>query len=159
ATVVGTVGSDEKAHIARENGCDHVILYRRENFVERVQALTKGRGVDVAYDAVGKDTFLGSLHSLARRGHLVNFGQASGPVEPIGMALLAQQWTTLSRPILFHYMEERARRDVMTASLFTALRDGTITAGAYHEYRLAEVGQAQRDIEERKTAGAVLLTP
>src|SRR5262245_3847810 len=159
ATVIGTVGSDEKAHIARENGCDHIILYRRENFVERVQAITKGRGVDVAYDAVGKDTFLGSLHSLVRRGHLVNFGQASGPVEPISMALLAQRSTTISRPILFHYMEEHSRREVMTASVFTALRDGTITAGAYHVYRLEDVGQAQRDMEERKTAGSVLLLP
>jgi NADPH:quinone reductase len=159
ASVIGTVGSEEKARIARDNGCDHVILYRNENFVDRVQAITKGRGVDAAYDAVGKDTFLGSLDSLARRGHLVNYGQASGPVEPISMSLLARKSSTISRPILFHYLDERSRREVMTESLFQALREGVITPGAYHEYRLEDAGQAQRDMEERKTAGAVVLIP
>lgn len=158
ATVIGTVGSEEKARMARDNGCDHVILYRSENFVDRVRAITKGRGVDVAYDSVGKDTFLGSLESLAKLGHLVNFGQASGPVEPIGMSQLAQKSNTVTRPILFHYIEERSRRDARAASLFKALGDGVITSGACHEYRFEDVGQAQRDMEERKTAGAVILT-
>jgi NADPH2:quinone reductase len=157
--VIGTVGSEEKARMARENGCDHVILYRSENFVERVKALTEGRGVDVAYDSVGKDTFLGSLESLASPGHLVNFGQASGPVEPIGMPQLAQKSSTVSRPILFHYIQQRLRRDAMAASLFKALEGRIISAGDYHEYRFEDVGQAHQDMEQRKTAGAVLLIP
>jgi NADPH2:quinone reductase len=158
ATVIGTAGSDEKARIAAENGCDHVILYRTEDFVERVLAITGGKGVRVAYDAVGKDTFLGSLKALAPRGHLVNFGQASGPVEPIAMSQLAQKSNTVSRPILFHYIEERSERDAMAESLFKAVKDGVITPGAHHEYRFEDVGQAHRDMEERKTAGAVLLS-
>jgi NADPH2:quinone reductase len=159
ATVIGTVGSDEKARMAQANGCDHVILYRSENFVDRVHAITDGRGVDVAYDSVGKDTFLGSLASLASPGHLVNFGQASGPVEPISMAQLAQKSSTVSRPILFHYIRQRSRRNAMAASLFKALEERVIASGAYHEYRLEDVGQAHLDMEQRKTAGAVLLIP
>ena len=158
ATVIGTAGSDEKARIASENGCDHVILYRTEDFVERVLAITGGKGVRVAYDAVGKDTFLGSLKALAPRGHLVNFGQASGPVEPIAMSQLAQKSNTVSRPILFHYIEERSERDAMAQSLFKAVKDGVITPGAHHEYRFEDAGLAQLDMEQRKTAGAVLLT-
>ena len=158
ATVIGTVGSEEKARSARENGCDHVILYRTENFVERVQGITGGRGVDVAYDSVGKDTFIGSMTCLARLGHMVNFGQASGPVDPVPMSLLFQKSNSVTRPNLFHYIADRPRRDEMAASLFKALADGVITADARNEYRLEEVGRAQRDMEDRKTAGAVILT-
>src|SRR5690606_6843323 len=106
---------------ARECGCDHVILYRSENFVDRVQAITGGRGVDVAYDAVGKDTFMGSMTCLARLGHMVNYGQASGPVPPIELSLLFQKSNSVTRPAVFHYLEDRPRRDEMTASLFDAL--------------------------------------
>jgi len=158
ATVIGTVGSEEKARSARENGCDHVILYRTENFVERVQAITGGSGVDVAYDSVGKDTFMGSMTCLARLGHMVNFGQASGPVDPIPMSLLFQKSNSVTRPNLFHYIADHSRRDAMAASLFKALADGVITAGSRNEYRLEEVARAQRDMEDRKTAGAVILT-
>jgi NADPH2:quinone reductase len=158
ATVIGTVGSEEKARTARENGCDHVVLYRSENFVERVQAITGGRGVDVAYDSVGKDTFIGSMTCLARLGHMVNFGQASGPVDPIPMSLLFQKSNSVTRPNLFHYIADQPRRDEMAASLFEALANGVITPGSIHEYRFADVGRAQRDMEDRKTAGAVILT-
>jgi len=157
ASVIGTVGSEEKARSARESGCDHVILYRSENFVERVQAITAGRGVDVAYDSVGKDTFMGSMTCLARLGHMVNFGQASGPVEPIPMSLLFQKSNSVTRPSLFHYIADLPRREEMAASLFEALADGIITPGSIHEYRFEDVGRAQRDMEERKTAGAVIL--
>jgi NADPH:quinone reductase len=159
ATVIGTVGSEDKAKVARASGCDHVILYRTENFVDRVHAITNGRGVDVAYDAVGKDTFLGSLQSLARLGHLANFGQASGPVEPLAMSLLAQKSNSVSRPILFHYLGDKARRDAMASTLFDALASGVITADARHEYRFEDIGQAQSDLEARKTTGAVVLIP
>ena len=158
ATVIGTVGSEEKARSARENGCDHVIQYRTENFVDRVQAITDGRGVDVAYDAVGKDTFMGSMTCLARLGHMVNFGQASGPVDPMPMSLLFQKSNSVTRPNLFHYIEDRWRRDEMAASLFKALADRVITPGNTHEYRFEDIGRAQQDMEDRKTAGAVILT-
>jgi NADPH2:quinone reductase len=159
ASVIGTVGSEEKARSARESGCDHVILYRSENFVERVQAITGGRGVDVAYDAVGKDTFMGSMSCLARLGHMVNFGQASGPVDPVPMALLFQKSNSVSRPNLFHSLEDPARLEQMTTSLFTALAQGVITPGTVHEYRFEDIGLAQQDMEARKTAGAVILVP
>jgi len=159
ASVIGTVGSEEKARSARENGCDHVILYRTEDFVERVQAITGGRGVDVAYDAVGKDTFMGSMTCLARLGHMVNFGQASGPVDPIPMSLLFQKSNSVTRPNMFHYLEDPSRREQMTASLFTALANGVITPGALHEYRFEDIGRAQQNMEDRKTAGAVILVP
>ena len=159
ATVIGTVGSEEKAQIAKANGCDHTILYRTENFVEKVQAITNGRGVNVAYDSVGKDTFLGSMQSLAPLGHLANFGQASGPIEPFTTSLLAQKSNSVSRPIVFHYLADPARRDNMAQSLFKALADGVITSDARHEYAFDDVAQAHRDMEARKTAGAVLLIP
>ena len=158
ATVIGTVGSEEKARSARESGCDHVILYRTENFVERVQTITAGRGVDVAYDAVGKDTFMGSMACLARRGHLVNFGQASGPVDPVPMTLLFQKSNSVTRPNLFHYIDERERRTKMAAELFETLASGVVTPGGIHEYAFEEVGRAQQDMEARRTAGAVILT-
>lgn len=155
ARVIGTVGSEEKARSARENGCDHVILYRTEDFVERVLAITQGRGVDVAYDAVGKDTFMGSMRCLARRGHMVNFGQASGPIEPIPMSLLFQKSNSVTRPAVFHFLADD--RESMAASLFDALASGIITPGTYHRYAFDEIGTAQRDMEARNTAGAVIL--
>jgi NADPH2:quinone reductase len=157
ATVIGTVGSEDKARIAREY-CQHVVLYRSENFVERVQAITGGKGVEVAYDAVGKDTFMGSMACLARRGHLVNFGQASGPVDPIPMSLLFQKSNTVTRPNMFHYIDERPRRERMAAELFDALGRGVIEPGTIHEYGFEDAGRAQQDMEDRKTAGAVILT-
>jgi NADPH:quinone reductase-like Zn-dependent oxidoreductase len=107
ATVIGTAGSETKAEIARAAGCDHTILYRSENFVERIRELTGGRGVDVAYDAVGKDTFQGSLESLAMRGHLVNYGQASGPIAPFEISQLFAKSNSVSRPAVFHYFVGR----------------------------------------------------
>ena len=157
ASVIGTVGSEDKARSARETGCDHVILYRTENFVERVQEITGGRGVDVAYDSVGKDTFLGSMTCLARLGHMVNFGQASGPVDPVPMSLLFQKSNSVTRPNLFHYIEDRPRREAMADSLFSALASGVITPGTIHAYRFEDIGRAQQDMEDRKTAGAVIL--
>lgn len=157
ATVIGTAGSEEKARSALQSGCDHVILYRTDDFVEGVQAITGGRGVDVVYDSIGKDTFMGSMTCLARLGHMVNFGQASGPVDPIPMSLLFQKSNSLTRPNLFHYFADDLRREEMTAALFTALVDGVITPGAINEYRFEDVGRAQHDMEQRKTAGAVIL--
>ncbi|MBI1396237.1 MAG: zinc-binding dehydrogenase [Betaproteobacteria bacterium] len=156
ATVIGTVGSEEKAKIAAASGCDHTILYRTENFVDRVRAITGGRGVDVAYDSVGQDTFLGSLQSLALRGHLVNFGQSSGPIAPFSISLLFDKSSTISRPAVFHYFTGEGR-DTMARELFSALEDGIITADHHHDYAFADAAQAHRDLEARKTNGAVLL--
>ncbi len=156
ATVIGTVGSPAKAELARAAGCDHTILYREENFVDRVRELTGGRGVDVAYDSAGKDTFLGSLDVLATRGHLCNFGQSSGPIAPFEISRLFGKSNSLSRPALFHYFQD-GERETMSSRLFQALRDGIITTDESHEYAFEDVARAHADLESRRTTGAVLL--
>ncbi len=159
ATVIGTVGSEEKAERARKHGCHHVILYREQNVVETVKQLTDGRGVDVAYDSVGKDTFYDSLVCLAPRGHLVNFGQSSGPVEPLAMPRLAAGSFTVVRPMLGHYTADPADRDAAADAFFQALRDGILTPDDPVRYALQDVGQAHDDMEARRTHGAVVLIP
>ena len=155
--VIGTVGSPAKAEIARAAGCAEVILYRRENVVERVQAITDGRGVDVAYDGVGKDTFGASLASLAPCAYLVNFGQASGPVEPVEMAQLAARSTTLSRPVVFHFTAERARLEQMSAALFAAVSAGWLSADAADVFPLDEAARAHRLLESGRAVRPVVL--
>lgn len=159
ATVIGTVGSQDKAERARRHGCHHVILYREQNVVDTVKQLTDGRGVDVAYDSVGKDTFYDSLACLARRGHLVNFGQSSGPVEPLAMPRLAAGSFTVVRPMLGHYTADPADRDAAADAFFQALRDGILTPDDPVRYALQDVGQAHDDMEARRTHGAVVLIP
>ena len=158
ATVIGTVGSQEKAERARRHGCHHVILYREQNVVDTVKQLTDGRGVDVAYDSVGKDTFYDSLACLAPRGHLVNFGQSSGPV-PLAMPRLAAGSFTVVRPMLGHYTADPADRDAAADAFFQALRDGILTPDDPVRYALQDVGQAHDDMEARRTHGAVVLMP
>ena len=159
ATVIGTVGSQDKAERARRHGCHHVILYREQNLVDTVKQLTDGRGVDVAYDSVGKDTFYDSLACLAPRGHLVNFGQSSGPVEPLAMPRLAAGSFTVVRPMLGHYTSDPADRDAAADAFFQALRDGILTPDDPVRYALQDVGQAHDDMEARRTHGAVVLIP
>ena len=159
ATVIGTVGSQEKAERARRHGCHYVILYREQNVVDTVKQLTDGRGVDVAYDSVGKDTFYDSLACLAPRGHLVNFGQSSGPVEPLAMPRLAAGSFTVVRPMLGHYTADPADRDAAADAFFQALRDGILTPDDPVRYALQDVGQAHDDMEARRTHGAVVLMP
>ncbi len=159
ATVIGTVGSQDKAERARRHGCHHVILYREQNVVDTVKQLTDGRGVDVAYDSVGKDTFYDSLACLAPRGHLVNFGQSSGPVEPLAMPRLAAGSFTVVRPMLGHYTANPADRDAAADAFFQALRDGILTPDDPVRYALQGVGQAHDDMEARRTHGAVVLIP
>lgn len=159
AQVIGTAGSPEKAVIARAAGCDAVILYRQEDFVARVHDLTAGRGVAVAYDSVGRDTFLGSLECLAVRGHLVNFGQASGAVPPFEVARLAARSTSLSRPILFHYLTDRAERDALVGWLFDALRAGVLSIEGGTTFPLAQAGSAHAALESRQAAGPIILLP
>ncbi len=159
ARVIGTVGSEAKAKIALARGCEQVILYTREQVPARVREITGGHGVAAVYDSVGRDTFAGSLEALALRGHLINFGQSSGPVEPLAMSRLAEKSITVSRPILFHYIEERAEREEMAARLFEALRLGVVSAEIGAEFPLAAAAEAHRALEARVTSGSIILTP
>lgn len=159
ATVIGTAGSAEKAAIARAAGAQEIILYRQEDVATRVMELTGGGGVQVAYDSVGEDTFAGSLASLDFCGHLVLFGQSSGPVTPFGPAILAAKSLTVSRPILFHYMRSAADAQAIMGQTIAALADGVIAPVDTVTFPLAEAPAAHRAIEARGTAGAVLLIP
>jgi NADPH2:quinone reductase len=159
ARVIGTAGSEEKAAMALQAGCKEVILYRQQDFVQRVRELTQGRGVQAVFDSVGKDTFDGSLECLALRGHLVNFGQSSGAVEPFSVSRLAQKSNTLSRPLLFHYIEDPGERGEMAEQVFRALRSGVITADIGAQYALCDAPEAHRALESRATTGSTLLIP
>jgi NADPH:quinone reductase len=159
ATVIGTVGSSEKAALARKCGCAHTILYRQEDFLSRTKELTGGRGVDVAYDSVGRDTFSGSLAALALRGHIINFGQSSGPVEPFSVSSLSARSNSLTRPILFHYISTRAELDSLAGELFAALSSGILRVAEPRRFALAEAAHAHRALEARATFSSVLLIP
>jgi NADPH2:quinone reductase len=159
AEVIGTAGSEKKAALALQSGCKEVILYREENFAERVSELTAGRGVDAVFDSVGKDTFAGSLQCLGLRGHLINFGQSSGAVEPFAVSRLAEKSNTLSRPLLFHYIETRAERNDMAEQVFAALRSGVIEADVGPQFALRDAAEAHRGLELRATTGSTILIP
>jgi len=159
ARVIGTVGSDEKAELARAHGCAETIVYTREDFPKRVRELTAGRGVPVVYDSVGKATFLGSLDCLAPRGLLVSFGNASGKPEPFDIALLAQKGSLfVTRPTLFSYISQRDELQASANALFAAIRAGLrIEIG--QRFPLAEAAAAHRALEGRHTTGSTLLIP
>lgn len=159
ATVVGTVGSEEKKQVALRCGCRHVIDYRREDFVAAVNALTRGQGVRVVFDSIGRDTFAGSLEVLARRGHLVNFGQSSGPVAPLEMSKLAARSLTVSRPIVFDYMRERPALERLAAQVFAAVETGVLHVEEPRRYALGDAAQAHRDLESRAVMGPPVLVP
>jgi NADPH2:quinone reductase len=160
ATVIGTVGSDEKAELARAHGCDHPINYRTENFVERVQEITDGAGVPVVYDSVGKDTFEGSLDCLAPLGMFVGFGNASGPVAPFNMGVLAQKGSLfVTRPTLMTYTAKRNDLVASANQLFEAVLSEAVKIEINQTYPLAEAAQAHRDLEARKTTGSTVLLP
>ncbi|MET4808229.1 quinone oxidoreductase [Limibacillus sp. MBR-115] len=158
-TVIGTAGGPEKTAIARAVGCAHVIDYKAEDFVARVKEITQGAGVPVVYDSVGRDTFFGSMECLATRGHLVNFGQSSGPIEGFAVAQLSEKSLTLSRPVLFHYISTRAELEEVAGNLFSVIGSGVVTARVGHSYPLEEAGRAQAALEQRKTVGASILLP
>lgn len=160
ATVIGTVGSDAKADIARALGADHVINYRRENFAERVRDITGGHGVPVVFDSVGKDTFAGSIDSLALRGMLVSFGNASGAVPPFSPLLLSQKGSLyLTRPTLGHYTATRAELLETAADLFDVLLSGQVRVQPGQRYALKDAAQAHADLEARLTTGSTILVP
>jgi NADPH2:quinone reductase len=159
ATVIATVGSSEKAAVALGCGADHVILYRTENFVNRVAEITGGVGVNAVYDSVGADTFLGSIACLGYFGTLVNFGQSSGPVPPFPVSLLADRSTSVVRPILFHYIRERATLQAMADDTFKALEMEILKAQIGLRLPLARAAEAHKALESRATTGAIVLEP
>ena len=160
ATVIGTVGSDAKAELAKASGCTHTIVYTRENFVERVKEITGGKGVPVVYDAVGKDTFPGSLDCLSPRGLFVSFGNASGPVPPFELLLLSQKGSLyVTRPTLFTYTSTRAALVKMAEEMFALVQSGKLKNDPRQTYALKDAAQAHRDLESRKTSGSTVLLP
>lgn len=159
-TMIGTVGSDEKAALVKAHGCTHAIVYSRENFVERVQELTNGKGVPVVYDSVGRDTFPASLDCLSPRGLFVSFGNSSGPISTFDISLLMQKGSLYAtRPTMNSYATSRAKLLGMADDLFDLVQSGKIRADARQTYALADAKQAHRDLEARKTTGATLLIP
>ena len=159
ATVIGTVGSDEKAELARAHGCDHTIVYTRENIVERVKVLTDGAGVPVVYDSVGKDTFIASLDCLQPRGLMVSYGNASGPVDPFSPGLLAVRGSLfLTRPTLASYIGTRDELDASAADLFGVVESGAVKIAVSQTFPLEDAAQAHRALEARETTGSTVLT-
>ncbi|MFI1535196.1 quinone oxidoreductase family protein [Streptomyces anandii] len=153
--VIGTVSSEEKAGIATAHGCEHVIRYRHENVADRVRELTGGDGVPVVFDSVGKDTFAGSLASLARRGLLVCFGTASGPVPPIDAMQLALHGSVfVTRPALADYIADPAERAALAGELFEHVASGRIRIEINQRYALQDAQQAHRDLEAGRTTGS-----
>jgi NADPH2:quinone reductase len=158
--MIGTVGSDEKAALAKAHGCTHVINYTTENFVERVKEITGGKGVPVVYDSIGKDTFIGSLDCLSRRGLMVSFGNASGPVPPFTMSELASRGSlSVIRPSLGDFTATREALDATSGDLFGMVKTGQVTIEINQRYALKDVAQAHIDMEARKTTGSTILTP
>ncbi len=159
ATVIGTVGSEEKAALARKNGCDHTILYRREDLVARVDEITRGQKLPVVYDSVGKDSFFKSLDCLRPLGLLASFGQSSGAIGPFDIGMLAAKGSLfLTRPVLNHYTARR--EDLLTAAreLFAVVSSGAVKIAINQTYPLREAAQAHRDLQDRKTTGQTVLT-
>lgn len=159
AVVIAVVGSQSKADLVRSYGADHVLL-SSEDWLARIKTITKNRGVHVAYDSVGKDTFFGSLDSLRPRGMMVTFGNASGPVPPIAPLELSKRGSLyLTRPSLFHYIEKRSELERAAQELFDVVRRKVVDVKIGQTYRLSEVAQAHRDLEGRKTTGSTVLLP
>jgi NADPH:quinone reductase len=160
ATVIGTVGSEEKAALAKKAGCKHVIVTSKEDFVARVKEITKGKGVPVVYDGIGKDTFMGSLDCLAPRGYMVSFGNASGAVTQFNPGLLAAKGSLfLTRPTLFNYTATPEDLAAAARDLFAVVKKKVVKISINQTYPLREAAQAHRDLEARKTTGSTILLP
>ncbi len=160
ATVIGTVGSEAKAEIARAHGCDHPIVYTQDNFAVRVRQITGGKGLPVVYDSVGKGTFMDSLSCLRPFGMMVTFGAASGTVPPFDCGLLAQMGSLfLTRPSVFGYTAERTDLLAMSAELFDMVSSGRVQVEVNQRYALRDAAQAHIDLEARRTTGSTILLP
>jgi NADPH2:quinone reductase len=159
-TVIGTVGADARAELAKAHGCAHTIVYTRENFVERVKEITGGKGLPVVYDSVGKLTFMGSLDCLQPMGMMVSFGNASGAVDPISPTILAPKGSLyLTRPTLVHYTAKREDLVATANDLFDVVKSGKVKIEISQRYALKDAAQAHTDLEARKTTGSTILTP
>ena len=159
ATVIGTVGSDEKAELAKAHGCAHTIVYTREDFVKRVDEITGGKKVPVVYDSVGKDTFLKSLDCLAPLGVAALFGQSSGGVDPLNLGLLAQKGSLyVTRPTLNTYAAKRENLVAMANELFEVVKSGAVKIEVHQTYPLKDAAKAHADLAARKTTGSTVLT-
>jgi len=160
ARVIGTVGSDAKAEIARAHGCEHVIISTREDVAKRVREITGGAGVPVVFDSVGKETFANSLDCLTPRGLMVSFGNSSGKVTPFDIGLLTQKGSLyLTRPTLATYTATRADLEATARDVFDAIRSGMVKVEIRHTYPLADAAQVHRDLEGRKTIGSIVMLP
>jgi len=160
ATVIGTVGTREKAEIALANGCHHPICYNEEDFVVRVKDITDGAGVDVVYDSVGRTTFMKSLECLRPMGTMVSFGQSSGPLPPLDTGVLAAHGSLfLTRPSLMNYTEKRDDLIAHARDLFAVVGSGAVKIEVKRSYPLSEAERAHRDLEARKTTGSGILIP
>ena len=158
--VIGTVGTEEKAQVAKELGCDHIINYRTESVPERVAAITGGEKLPVVFDGVGKDTFEDSLDCLRPRGLMISYGNASGAVEGVNLAILAAKGSLmLTRPTLFSFISTRQELDAASSDFFAALAAGSIKIKAPAEYALSDAAKAHEDLTARKTTGSLILVP
>jgi NADPH:quinone reductase len=160
AVVIGVVGSEEKAKLAKKNGCRHVLIRGRDEIAASVKKISKGPGAHVVYDGVGKDTFIESLDSLRKRGLMVLYGSASGPVPPFSPGELVKRGSLyLTRPTMFDYTEARADLEAIARETFAAVKKGWIRVGVNQRYKLADVARAHRELESRKTTGASVIIP
>ncbi len=160
ATVIGTVSSRKKASLARKNGCDHPIIYTEKDFVQQVRRLTKGEGVPVVYDGVGKTTYPASLDCLQSRGMWITYGNASGPVPPVPPLTLLQKGSLfMTRPMLNHYIATNEDLASLARELFSAVRKGAVKIQVNQRYALKDAAKAHRDLEQRKTTGSTVLIP
>src|SRR4029077_15355597 len=160
ATVIGTVGSEDKAKLAKKNGARHVILYREEDFVAKVKEITSGKLCDVVYDGIGKDTFPASLDCIRPLGMFVSFGSASGAIEAFNINLLQAKGSLFAtRPTLNHYAAKREDLVATAKDLFEKVGSGAVKIPASHKYSLKDAAQAHKDLEGRKTTGSVVLIP
>jgi NADPH:quinone reductase len=159
ATVIGTVGSDEKAELARAHGCDHPIVYTRQDFAAEVDRITAGKKLPVVYDGVGRDTFMKSLDCLHRRGILVSYGNASGPVDPFSPGVLAQKGSLfLTRPTLYDYVVKRSELEQAAGELFDVVESGKVKIEVKQCFPLQDAAESHRALEARKTSGSTILT-
>lgn len=159
ASVIGTVSTEAKAELAHAHGCSHTIIYSREDFVAQVSRITAGEKLPVVFDSVGKDTFLRSLDCLRPRGLMVTFGQASGPVDPIAPVVLSQKGSLfLTRPFLFHYIEQRYALEASANELFDMVAAGKVRVHVNQRFALRDAADAHRALEARATSGSTILT-
>jgi NADPH2:quinone reductase len=159
ATVIGTVGTQEKAELARTHGCAHAIVYSKQDFVTEVKRITGGEKLPVVYDSVGRTTFVKSLDCLKLRGLMVSFGNASGPPKPIAPGVLAQKGSLyLTRPTLFHYVATREQLEQSAGELFEMVSSGKVKVEVQQRFALKDAAEAHRQLEARKTTGSTILT-